>query len=290
MKGLLITMLLTMAVCVMMPVVVNAAAPLSQPLVREGTLAVRLADALKLGPVGGEAEAESALSRVGIAPRNGWIADYPVTPAISGELEASVGDAAETAISVTKFEALQTFRNVMEEYNLPVAEEDTVQSAEASPSDYPDAGAMNNYYDSEGPPVVTYYAPPSDYANMYEWVPSTFWWSGVWFSGFFILTDFDIRVHRHGHKRGDGHDELISNHLRNPRTGTTLRVNPSARALGRTPSVSGIKTPTALGTHTGSACGSCHMSAPSAGGRSSGLSGGSSRGSSGGFSGKSWGR
>jgi hypothetical protein len=290
MKGLLIITLLIMAVFVTMPIVVNAAPPLSQTLVREGTLATRLADVLKLGPVGGEAEAESALSAAGIAPRNGWIADYPVTPDIVGELEASVGDAAGTGIlSITKDAASKTFRDVMAEYNLPVAAEGEVRSAEASPPDYPDAEALDNYYDSEGPPVVTYYAPPSDYAYMYDWVASPFWWSGVWFSGFLILTDFDVRVHSHGHKRGDGHDEFISNHFRDG-TGRTARIDPTDRTA---PAV-GMQRAPALSTHTrststsGSTCSSCHYSAPSGGGRSSGFSGGGNRGSHGGSSGGSW--
>ncbi|MFI5296100.1 MAG: hypothetical protein ACHQ0Y_13880 [Thermodesulfovibrionales bacterium] len=292
MKGLLIITLLIMAVFVTMPIVVNAAPPLSQSLVREGTLATRLADVLKLGPVGGEAEAESALSAAGIAPRNGWIADYPVTPDIAGELEASVGDAAGTGIlSITKDAALKTFRDVMSEYNLPVAAEGEVRSAEASPPDYPDAEALDNYYDSEGPPVVTYYAPPSDYAYMYDWVASPFWWSGVWFSGFLILTDFDVRVHSHGHKRGDGHDEFISNHFRDG-TGRTARIDPT----DRTAAAVGMQRAPALSTHTrststsGSTCSSCHYSAPSGGGRSSGFSGWGNRGSHGGSSGRSWNR
>ncbi len=298
MKGLLIIALVTLVVFITMRGVMNAEAapPLSQPLVREGTLAARLADVLKLGPVRSEAEAESALNAAGIAPRNGWIADYPVTPDIAGELETSVADAAETGIlSVSKDAALRTFRDVMTEYNLPVAAEDEVRSSEASPPAYPDAEAVDNYYDSEGPPVVTYYAPPSGYAYMYDWVASPFWWSGVWFSGFFILTEFDVRVHRHGHKRGDGHDEFISNHFRDG-TGRTARIDPTGRTHGRTPAAVGLQRAPARSTHTritgtsGSTCSSCHYNSPSGGGRSSGFSGWGSRGSRGGPSGRSWNR
>lgn len=300
MKGLLIVGLLTMAF-VAVPVVVNAQtegipAPLSQPLVREGTLATRLSDVLNLGPAVSEVEAESALSAVGIAPGNGWIADYPVTPDIADELEASVIDAAETGnLSLTKDAAVEAFREVMAEYNLPAPPDGVAGSAEASLPDYPDAAALSNYYESEGPPVVTYYAPPSDYAYLYDWVPSPFWWSGLWFSGFFILTDFDVRVHRHGHKRGDGHDEFISNHFRDARRGITVRVDPATRTRVRMPSVSGIKSAPTLGMHSGSTCGSCHSGAPAAGGRSSGFSGGSrgtisgsGRGSYGGSTGGGW--
>ncbi|HUL37093.1 MAG TPA: hypothetical protein VLW47_05380, partial [Thermodesulfobacteriota bacterium] len=48
-----------------------------QSLVREGFFAMKLAEALKIGPVQNEAEAENRLAQIGIAPRNGWIADYP---------------------------------------------------------------------------------------------------------------------------------------------------------------------------------------------------------------------
>src|SRR3974377_1091063 len=57
----------------------RTAPPISPPLVREGAFAVDLAVALNLGQPSSEAEAESMLGEVGIAPRNGWIADYPLT-------------------------------------------------------------------------------------------------------------------------------------------------------------------------------------------------------------------
>src|SRR6266496_1968895 len=66
--------------------------PIEQPLVREGTLAVRLSHALGLSTAKSEVEAETWLGEKGISPRNGWIADYPVTPDIVGELQTSVGD------------------------------------------------------------------------------------------------------------------------------------------------------------------------------------------------------
>lgn len=51
--------------------------PLAQSLVREGTLAMDLSRALKIGSPVNEADAESVLSAAGIAPRNGWVGDYP---------------------------------------------------------------------------------------------------------------------------------------------------------------------------------------------------------------------
>jgi len=58
--------------------------PISQTLVREGDFAVKLAESLKMGKPQGEAEAESMLASAGVAPKNGWIADYPLTPDIIG--------------------------------------------------------------------------------------------------------------------------------------------------------------------------------------------------------------
>src|ERR1035441_9141210 len=59
---------------------------IAQSLIREGNLAVSLAEALNLGTAKSEAEAESWLGDKDISPKNGWIADYPVTPDIIGEL------------------------------------------------------------------------------------------------------------------------------------------------------------------------------------------------------------
>ncbi len=56
--------------------------PVEQPLLPEGVFAVQLAQALKMGKVNDEAQAENKLSAAGIEPKNGWIADYPMTPDI----------------------------------------------------------------------------------------------------------------------------------------------------------------------------------------------------------------
>ncbi len=63
------------------------APPISQALVPEGDFALKLAAALKLGSPNDEPQAEDMLTSAGIAPKNGWIADYPVTPNIIGELQ-----------------------------------------------------------------------------------------------------------------------------------------------------------------------------------------------------------
>ena len=70
--------------------------PIAQALVREGDFAIQLAQALKMGQAKNEADAESALASAGIAPKNGWIADYPMTPDIVGELQNAIGTAADS--------------------------------------------------------------------------------------------------------------------------------------------------------------------------------------------------
>ena len=215
--------------------------PLSQPLVREGDFAVALADSLKLGPAADETEAENVLNEAGIAPRNGWIADYPVTPDIIGELQTTVGEAADTGkLAMGKDEALKAFQNVMTQQNLD-AKMDTSgrEVGDTSGAEYADPTVINNYYYSEGPPVVTYYAPPPDYTYLYTWVPYPFWWWNFWFPGFFVLTDFHVRVHDHDHwhdhgRHDHGHGEFVSNHYRDPRSGRMSRVDPTNRSRGGT--------------------------------------------------------
>jgi len=210
--------------------------PLEQPLIREGDLAVKLVEALKLGTPESETEAESILASVDIIPRNGWIADYPVTPDIVDELQSALGEAADSGkIAVNKEAALKTFQGVMNEFNLSVKADTSGQGAgETTGPDYPDSTAENNYYYDEGPPVVTYYAPPPDYAYLYAWVPYPFWWSDVWFPGFFILGDFDVDVdrHRHGHGHHHDHGKFISNHFADPKTGRMFRIDPASRTRG----------------------------------------------------------
>ncbi len=217
--------------------------PLSQALVREGDFALSLADSLRLGTAN-ETEAESALSAIGIAPRNGWIADYPVTPDIIGELQSALSDAADSGrLAMGKDEALAAFQNVIDQYDLNVRMDTSGRDVgDTSGTEYPDASVMNDYYYDEGPPVVTYYAPPPDYAYLYTWVPYPFWWWSYWFPGFFVLVDFDVKADHHGH--GDGHDHghhehhggegSVSNHYRDPGTGNMVRVDPTNRFRGGT--------------------------------------------------------
>lgn len=203
---------------------------LAESLVREGDLAVRLLEALNLGSAESETEAESMLASVAITPRNGWIADYPVTPDIIGELQAAISEAAESGeLAVGKEAALQTLQDVLSDYNLSAKTDTSRESVdETSAPDYPDSTAVSDYYRDEGPPVVTYYAPPPDYAYLYSWVSYPFRWRGSRFHGFFVRKRFHVWAHGpHG-----GRGEYISNYFHDSKTDKTFRIDPVKRSHG----------------------------------------------------------
>ncbi len=206
--------------------------PVAPELVREGDFAIKLQSALGLGATTDEAEAETRLGAVGIIPRNGWFADYPVTPDIFGELQKSVGDAADAGkIKLGKDEALRRLGDVSAGFELTVKPHTDAMTYEAPPEEaeaYPNPTVVNNYYYEEGPPVVTYYAPPPDYYYLYAWVPYPFWWWGFWFPGFFVLNDFHRSVFV-GNRWC-----FVSNHFNDVRVNRVFRVDPVARFSGRT--------------------------------------------------------
>ena len=206
--------------------------PIGQQLFREGAFAIKLESGLALGTSEDEAEAESQLAEVGISPRNGWIADYPVTPDIIGELQKAVTDAAAAnKLSLGKDEALKRFNDLSSELGLAIKPHTDGKSYESKGSNvenYPDPTVINNYYYNEGPPVVTYYAPPPDYYYLYSWVPYPFWWTGFWFPGFFILNDFHRTV------VGGGRVRFVSNHFNDFRAHRVFRIDPVQRFRGRT--------------------------------------------------------
>ena len=218
--------------------------PIAQTLVREGDFAIKLAEALKMGKAETEAEAESMLASAGITPKNGWIADYPMTPDIIRELEKAVGEAVDgQKLALGKNEALKALRTVAVEHELPIVAEGPDEYTESPPPttpQYATSSAIDNYYYAEGPPVVTYYPPPWDYYYMYAWIPSPFWCSGFYFPGFFILHDFHRGIHRHGHAY------IVTNHMRDPGTGRIFAVDPARRHTprnfggGNTPPVRGF--------------------------------------------------
>jgi hypothetical protein len=207
--------------------------PIAQTLVREGDFAVKLAEALKLGRPADEAEGMSALAAAGVAPLSGWIADYPVTPDILGELEVVVGDAAEAGrVALTREEALQAFHTLAESFGLALAsapEADHLQKepAESHPA-YDDPGVLHHHYYSVGPPVVTYYPPPRDYLYLYGWVPYPFYWRTYWFPGFFILHDFNRVVFAR-----ERVVKVVTNHVFEPQSRKVVVVGHRSRARGK---------------------------------------------------------
>jgi hypothetical protein len=242
----------------------KSAPPIGQMLVREGDYAVKLAQALKVTPATTEADAESALAEAGIAPDNGWISDFPVTPDIVAEIQTAVDDAAQSGrIKMGRADAYRAFEALNEEAGLTVApavpgEND---NAEAAPQ-YGDQTVINNYYADEGPPVITYYAPPPGYAYLYEWDPFPFWCGGFLFPGFFVLSDFSFYGgFDHGHHGHHGHwhefgqhwqnHGMISNHVTDPGTRKVVSIDPvsrhprsatSFRPVGARP-FAGVRTP-----------------------------------------------
>jgi hypothetical protein len=122
-------------------------------LVREGYFAMELAEVLMIEGVKSEAEAESKLASLGIAPRNGWIADYPVTPKIIGELQLAVEEAADSGkIAMKREEAIGAFRNL-------VASLESQNAGVEPPPDrvpYPEPYYYPRVYIYPGPPLYPY--------------------------------------------------------------------------------------------------------------------------------------
>ena len=174
--------------------------PVAQPLVRQGEFAVMLVKVLLLGPAGSGEQAQSTLEEIGVTPLEGWIADYPVTPSILGELENAVidsGDSGALAYLDTD-EAVKALRDLAAELGLPVVQNDegTYAEEEVTVDYYEDLyDTVNNHYYHNGPPAVTYYLPPQHYYHLYTWVPYSFWYSKYRFPGFFILSDYH-RAHK----------------------------------------------------------------------------------------------
>jgi hypothetical protein len=220
------------------------APPVAPALVREGDFAMKLVDALKIGTATNEADAETMLGSSGIAPKNGWIADYPVTPDIIGELQNAVGAAADSnKLPMGKDEALKVLQSVSGEFGLSVLPDTSGKYSENQPPtspEYVQPSVIDNYYYDEGPPVVTYYPPPWDYYYLYAWVPYPFWCSGFFFPGFFVLNDFSVVVFG-GHHH---HHHLVTNHFVDPKTHAVVSVNPRTRATGTTAHTSLTRTET----------------------------------------------
>ena len=236
------------------PLQTQPAPPVAQPLVREGDFAVKLAATLDLGTPIDEAVAEDLLAKAGIAPLNGWLSDYPMTPQIVGQLHDSIAEAAgKGKLPMTSDEATQGLNSLIAKMNLPTPGAPGTAEAEGTPpADQSNPTVINNYYYDEGPPVITYYQPPYDYVYLYDWVPYPVWWFGFWFPGFFICHNFtttvfvsnDVFVNRTFVNR----TAVVSNRVIDPVTRTVVRVDP----IGRTGAGAGtVKPVTRLRTEGG---------------------------------------
>lgn len=114
----------------------SAPPPVRQALVPEGVLALRLAQALKLGDPDDEAQAEQRLVDAGITPRNGWISDYPVTPAVLGDLDRAVAEAAAAGkLPLAKDQAASALAALKRELALDVAAAAGPAAAPAPPAE-----------------------------------------------------------------------------------------------------------------------------------------------------------
>ncbi|MGE5252707.1 MAG: hypothetical protein ACM3N7_01995, partial [Planctomycetaceae bacterium] len=198
--------------------------PVEQPLVPEGVFSVQLAQALKMGKVNDEAQAENMLSAVGIEPQNGWIADYPMTPDIVAEIEAGVAAAAEAKrIGLGKDEAQRALAGLMAQFGLNIQPGGPAQGAGEITEAAPPGEVVNNYYYDYGPPIVTYYPPPWEYYYLYAWVPFPFWFGEFFFDGFFVLHDFHRHIHFHHH------GFVVTNHVFNRANNRVFVINPANR-------------------------------------------------------------
>lgn len=205
-------------------------AMVSPALVPEGDFAVKLAATLGLGTAADASAAQDALTAAGIAPKNGWIASYPVTPDVLAELQESVSTAAENGkLSIPKPQALESVRLTTGAVGIAITPAAAVPTiALDHPNDKQNAPAPNptvidDYYMRNGPPVVTYVTPPGSFASQYVWTPIGFYAGGIYFPGFFVLHDF------HRNVEAQGRQTLISNHVLDAASGAARVVDPAAR-------------------------------------------------------------
>ena len=218
---------------------IQGAPPVEQPLVSEGEFALSLEAALGFNSTGDVVEAETTLGNLGIAPRNGWIDEYPVTPDIIIELKGGLMTAINAGtLELGMDEALQRFDDVVAGFGLlirPYTPGSAYNPSMDSCATYPNPAMVQNSYTAAGTPIVTYYCPPPDYYAMYAWVPCPFWWSDLWFPGFFILRDFHKVVHVHDKV------VVIRNHFNDQQHPRAYRIDPAERFKGKT--FSGIGVP-----------------------------------------------
>ncbi len=251
--------------------------PVSQALVREGDFAVKLVGKLGVVKTVDEGKAEEVLAEAGIAPKNGWISDFPVTPDVLAEIRTSLQSAAvKGRIKTSRGEANARLLALSREMGLPIVAASGGTRGYITGEQYGEEGVptegegeyqpptvVNNYYYEEGPPVVTYYPPPPDYSYLYAWNPFPFWWDTYFFPGFFVLRDFTTTVVVNNYAGGIVNinadkvvvkgstvnaaaraltsattTKLVSNRVFNRATNSTVTLDPVTRVASAAPRVS----------------------------------------------------
>ena len=157
--------------------ITSSTPPIGQPLVPEGVLAMELVEALKIGRTQDEAKAQSMLSAVGIEPKNGWIAGYPVTPPVINDIEKGVAAAADAGkLGMSKDQALKTVGDLKAKLGLNVSTGAVPQTAAPAVSGGTPANTViYKYVDKKG---VVYYTDryetiPKEYRNQIEMIRET---------------------------------------------------------------------------------------------------------------------
>ena len=203
--------------------------PVAQTLVREGDFAIKLAATLDLGNPTDEAVAVDMLANAGVAPLNGWIPDYPMTPQILGQLQSSIATAAsEGRLPMTAEEGTKGLYYLAAQMNLPTPAGAATPEDSMAPPVQPNPTVVNNYYYDQGPPIITYYPPPYYYGYLYDWVSYPVFWFGFWFPGFYICHNFTtvVVVDRTAFVKKR---VLVSNRVIDPVTKRVARVDPVTR-------------------------------------------------------------
>jgi len=165
---------------------------MSQPLVREGKFAIELVEVLRLGTAKNEAEAENMLASAGIAPKNGWIAHYPLTPDIIGEVRKSISVALDSGkIAMKKDEALMAVQVLIDnQWRLAAAppKEQAREYGDRPPTVYE---GYDPYYNPEPyySPYYPYYYPYPYYYGGYYY-PYPYLYPSPYFGRSFVIRGF----------------------------------------------------------------------------------------------------
>jgi len=149
--------------------------PVEQALVPEGVFAIQLMEALKMGSAQDEAQAESQLSAIGVEPKNGWIAGYPMTPPAMVEIEKSIAAAAEGGkLKMSKEEALRAVGELKTKLGLDISPEASSQ-APGTAGARPASTIIYKYTDRNGVIHFTdqYESIPKEYRDRIEMIRET---------------------------------------------------------------------------------------------------------------------